>query len=257
MMSSKEKKSIHDSQDFIRGRFVPTVLYVREDKDLHTRICVYNYFADLFPQAAVGAVVYMWFFNQDGMLVAEESVPTGLGKQVQFDVSSLAHSFEGTVGVSLVPNELPSLDHDRLLGTGYYTYYYDEHGHQDTSHEWEAMRFQPVESEPWICLVRPRAFPDTELIVMNAYYGLDVSEGSAEWVSRLRNAHGDVLAEKHMPALPPRGSSRTPIRSIFPDIEKIAVGESVLSIEAQGRNIMGPFTYVRMPSGDFNIHHFC
>ena len=119
------------------------------------------------------------------------------------------------------------------------------------------MRFQPMVSPPWICVVRPLLVPDTQLIVMNAYYGPDPEAGKADYTVRLRNGKGRVLAERRMPPIPPRGCVRLPITDAFPDLMEHARREAALSVEVQGSNIMGPFTWVNGPGGDFNLHHFC
>lgn len=253
----ERSQSISPSTLIPRHRFVPTVVYVRESSDFHTRLCVYNYFSELFPDVKTGASVYFWFFDLAGALVADRVIPIGYRGQLQFDISTLGRTFEGTAGVALVPDTVPAVGHNLLIGTGYYAAYFDGDGRADTSHEWEPMAFEPVESEPWICLIRPGLTPETDLIVMNAYYGDDPREGMAIWRVRLRGGQGRIIAERAMPPIPPRGSVRLPVREIFPDISDIARREAVLSLEAAGRNIMGPFTFVRAPSGDFNVHHFC
>jgi hypothetical protein len=46
------------------------------------------------------------------------------------------------------------------------------------------------------------------------------------------------------------------ILSIFPTLKNISKQE-IISVEVIGSNIQGPFTFVSIPNGDFNIHHFC
>lgn len=254
-------RSIRDAppptqRDLIRQRFVPTVVYAREDDEFHTRLCVYNYFSELFPQVKSGATVAVWLFDTSGNLVAQHDIQIGYRGQVQLDLSTLGVTFEGTAGVSLIPDTPPEFPH-KGVGTGYYVLYYDDQGHADYSHEWEAMRFTQAQAPPWLCVIRPLLFPDTQLIVMNGYYGTDPREGTAQWVVRLRDGQGAILHEVRMEPLPPRGSKRFPLSTVFPDLAEVARSHPTLGVEVTGTNIQGPFTFVRVPSGDFNIHHFC
>ncbi len=243
-------------EELVVSKFVPTVVYVREDSLLHTRLCIYNYFSELFPSDRSGAQVSIWFFDQTGATLARRLIPIPYRGQLQFDLKLLDFEFEGTAGVALIPNTIPEFTH-KGVGTGFYVYYYDDAGHADFSHEWDAMRFKPIKAEPWTCVIRPLLVPETDLIVMNSYYGCDQSQGTANWSARIRNKHGKVVCEKAMPPLPPRSSVRLPISKIFPDVLDLAKAHQTIAIEAVGTNIMGPFTYVKAPSGDFNIHHFC
>lgn len=250
-------KASIESNVFIRGRFLPTVVYVREEQNFHTRLCLFNYFSELFPEVKTGAKAYLWFFNSKGALVASREIPMAYQGQLQFELSELGVQFEGTAGVSIVPDTEPSATHNRLVGTGYYVYYYDNAHRGDASHEWEPMQFLKSTSAPWLCVVRPLLFPQTEIIVMNAYYGEDKVLGTAEWGVALRNDQGKILREKPMPPLLPRASTRFLLRDAFPDIEKLAGNEKNIAVEVTGANIQGPFTFVRAENGDFNIHHFC
>jgi len=243
-------------EEFVRERFVPTVVYVRESKGFHTRLCVYNYFSELFPDVRTGATVYVWFFTQSGKVAGTREFHLPYRGQLQYDLAELKEDLEGTAGLSMVPDTIPEF-RARRAGTGYYVFYYDDAGHADFSHEWEPMRFERMQSEPWLCVIRPLLFPDTELIVMSAYYGMDEVEGSTEWTVRIRNSQGTVLAERKMTPIPPRGSIRLPLHAIFPDVSAIARQAGTIGIEAVGSNIQGPFTFIRSRSGDFNIHHFC
>lgn len=256
MMRAAQHEPLLTQHDFVRQRFVPTVVYVREDGEFHTRLCVYNYFSELFPQIKSGGTVAVWLFDNAGSLIVQRDIPIGYRGQVQFDLSTLGVTFEGTAGVSLIPDNPPEFPH-KGIGTGYYVYYYDNQSHADYSHEWEPMRFAPADSVPWLCVIRPRLFPDTELIVMNGYYGTDPRQGTAHWVIRLRDGQGKMLREVRMEPLPPRGSTRFPVSAVFPDLADVARAHSTLGVEVTGTNIQGPFTFVRVPSGDFNIHHFC
>ena len=242
--------------ELVAHRFVPTIVYVREEASFHTRLCIYNYFSELFPQVKTGATVHLWFFDRNGACVARQTVPLAYRGQLQFDVRELGIQFEGAAGVSMVPETLPQFTHSGV-GTGYYVLYYDDAGHADFSHEWEHMRFRASDSVPWICVVRPRLVPDTQLVVMNRYYGTDAEEGTARWSATLRNGAGQVLATTNMPPIPPRGLVRLRLDEMFADIATHADREQVLSVEANGRNIQGPFTLVHARNGDFNIHHFC
>lgn len=244
-------------ENFIQGRCLPTIVYVREEQNFHTRLCLFNYFSELFPEVKTGARAYLWFFNSKGTLVASRMIPLGYQGQLQFDLSELGVHFEGTAGVSIVPDTESKVTHNRLVGTGYYVYYYDDAHHSDASHEWEPMQFLKSTSAPWLCVVRPLLFPQTEIIVMNAYYGEDKSIGTAEWNIALRNDQGKILGEKHMPQILPKASTRFLLQSVFPNIEKLAGNEKNIAVEVGGTNIQGPFTFVRAENGDFNIHHFC
>jgi len=156
----------------------------------------------------------------------------------------------------MVPHPVPEFKHAGV-GTGYYVYYFDNEGHADFSHEWDPMRFTQRRSPPWLCVVRPTAFPETQLIVMNSYYGQDESAGSTQWVARLRDGQGVVVAEREMERIPPRGSRRLRLDEIFPDIAALEARAGTIAVEAVGMNMQGPFTWVSVPGGDFNIHHFC
>ncbi len=254
-MSRAENLHSAGPEELVRERFVPTVVYVRESQEFHTRLCVYNYFSELFPDIRSGASVYIWFFRQCGELAARRKFHLPYRGQVQYDLQELGQEIEGTAGLSMVPDTLPEF-RLRRVGTGYYVLYNDDSGHADFSHEWEPMRFEQMVSEPWLCVIRPLVFPETELIVMSSYYGGELN-GSAEWKLRLRDGQGIILAEKEMTPIPPRGCVRLPLRSVFHNLSTIAKEVGTIGVEAVGTNIQGPFTLVRSPSGDFNIHHFC
>ena len=64
------------------------------------------------------------------------------------------------------------------------------------------------------------------------------------------------IMNKLMPKIPPRGSVCVEILSLFPTLKNISKQE-IISVEVLGSNIQGPFTFVSIPNGDFNIHHFC
>lgn len=256
-MMEKKEAVYPASRELIRGRFLPTMVYARERDGFHTRLCVYNYFSELFPDAVSGATVFLWFFDDQGKMVAQRAIPIGFRGQLQFDVASIGIAFEGIAAVSLVPDAAVPARHHRLVGTGYFVYYSDDAGHADCSHEWEPMRMESSQGAPWICLVRPRFFPDTHIVVMNAYFGDDARAGAAEWTARLRDGQGHCLASRAMAPLPARGSARFALSELFPDIAARAERADNLAVEVQGSNIQGPFTWVQVSSGDFNIHHFC
>jgi len=242
--------------ELVLSSFVPTAVYARESTEFHTRLCLYNYFSELFPEIKTSAKVHMWFFDREGNLAAECTRHIPYRGQLQFDLRELGLEFEGMAAVSLIPETLPEIKPKRVA-TGYYAYYYDNHGHADFSHEWESLRFIAADSLPWTCVVRPLLTPRTELIVMNAYSGDDLSETKSNWTARLRTAQAEVVAERQMQPLNLRGTVRLPLNDIFPDVAVLAQTHGVLAFEAKGRNIMGPLTYVVTPGGDFNIHHFC
>ena len=241
---------------FIHDRFLPTMVYIREDAVLHSRLCLFNYFSELFPEGRNGATVFIDFFNEEGNMVGTVEEHIGFQGQLQYDVARIGKSFEGVAAVSMVPDDQIPVHHDRLIGTGYYVCYYDNHGHIDCSHEWEPMAFQKTKSAPWICVVRPHLFPDTQIIVMSNYYGQE-GKSVSEWNIRLRDGQGNIITEQRMAPIPMRGSRRIILQEVFPDIVEYARAQRALSVEVNGSNIQGPFTFVKVPSGDFNIHHFC
>jgi len=255
-MAETETLSFQNENEFVNHKFTPSGLFVKENDNFHTRLCVYNYFSEIFPNVKSGATVNLWFFDTFGKKLAYKKIHIDFQGQLQFDVSELGIIFEGTCGLSLIPDEIPELK-PSSIGTGFYAYYYDNHNHADLSHEWGKMRFEPSKSEPWLCVVRPNLFPDTQIIIMNSYYGNNPEIGSSEYLIRLRNSKGEILQEKNMPLIPPCGSIRFKLEDIFHDVFEIARKESVVSVEVVGKNIKGPFTWVFSPFGDFNIHHFC
>jgi hypothetical protein len=242
------------TKNFRINNFVPTIVWVKENDSFHTRLCVYNYFSELYPGVQDGAKVYLWFFNNIGEEIAHRCIELPFKGQLQFELSELNLHFEGTVGLCLIPNILPEGNLENV-GTGYYVYYHDNNEHADMSHEWEQMKFTYSKSSPWLCVIRPDLFPDIKLIVMNCYYGLD-EIGTADWEIRIRNGKGKILMNKLMPKIPPRGSVCVEILSLFPTLKNISKQE-IISVEVLGSNIQGPFTFVSIPNGDFNIHHFC
>ena len=244
------------TSDFIKNRFIPKIVYVNETGNIHTRVCAYNYFSELFPDVKTGAMVHIWFFNASGKLIANRAIPIGYKGQLQFDVSSLGINFEGAAGLSMVPDTIPEMK-PALIGTGFYAYYHDDSNHADFSHEWESMKFESNQSDPWLCVVRPLSFPDTQIVVMSSYFGTNEKEGTADWVLRLRNDQGKILLEKKMPPIPPRGIMRFKLSDILSNLQNVISREKVLGLEVVGSNIQGPFTWVSVSSGDFNIHHFC
>ena len=248
---------IYSSEILMHGRYMPTMVYVREDAKLHTRLCLYNYYSELFPDVQCGARVLMRFFNQEGEEIAEREEKIGFQGQLHYDVSRIQKQFEGIAAVSLVPDNPIPVNHNRMIGTGYYVCYFDDQGHMDCSHEWEAMSFQKTTSAPWLCVVRPHLFPASEIIVMSNYYGRDLSGAVSEWIMKLRDERGQVLAEKHMQPIPTMGSRRLLLKDVFPEVDQYARARNAVAVEVSGTNIQGPFTFVTIPSGDFNIHHFC
>jgi hypothetical protein len=244
-----------DENQFVKEKFIPAIVYVREDKNFHTRLCIYNYFSELFPKNEDGATVNMWFFDSMGKVLIKKEIHLDFRGQLQFDVSSLNMEFEGTVGVSMIPDTMPNLE-IKEIRTGYYVYYFNNFRKGDFSHEWESMKFNPQKSTPWMCVIRPNEFPDTQLIVMNSYYGNDIN-GSAKWFIRFRNNKGKILEEHKMKSIPPKGSIRMNLLEKFPELKELEKKEGTIGLEAIGNNIQGPFTYVNSSSGDFNLHHFC
>jgi hypothetical protein len=242
-------------EDFVRSRFVPTVVYAREAGNFHTRLCVYNYFSEIFPEVKTGATIYCWLFDSAGRTVAHRAAHVGYRGQLQLDLEELGVQFEGTAALSMVPDTLPEFKH-RGVATGYYAYYYDDSGHGDFSHELQPMRFEPTFTPCDICLVRPLLFPDTQIVVMNSYYGTDAAGGASEWSARLRSGRGSVLDERKMNPIPARGSVRLALQEIFPQVSEFAEREGAVAVELSGSNLHSPLTWVTVPGGDFNIHHF-
>jgi hypothetical protein len=255
MTTPSPSVDLQSEQSFVKDRFVPTLSYVRESGSFHSRLCIYNYFSEIFPAVPTGALARLWFFDSTGDCIGHREVPLGFRGQLQFEVREIGSDFEGMAAVSLVPETVPEIRH-RGVGTGYYVCYYDDAGHADLSHEWDHMRFEPAPIEPWLCVVRPLVVPDTQLVVMNSYFGPDAARGVAHWTARLRSGDGRILAERRMPPLAPRGCVRLRLDEIFPAVQELAA-RTTLAVEVSGENVFAPFTYVNSPSGDFNIHHFC
>lgn len=241
--------------DLFLAPFVPTVVFVRETADFHTRLCIYNYYSELLPAVRTGATAHLWFFRDDGTLVDKREIPLAYKGQLQFDLADLGVEFQGTAGLSLIPETMPE-KHPATMGSGYYAQYSDNLGHMDYSHEWEAMRFKPFDAHPWLCVVRPTLFPDTKIVLMNSYYGAQPA-GAAAITVRLRAGNGRLLSERQLDPIPPRGSRVIRLVEINPDVGRLAQEHGTIAVEAVGPNLQGPFTWVTSASGDFNIHHFC
>ena len=92
---------------------------------------------------------------------------------------------------------------------------------------------------------------------MSNYFGQDAASAHSQWNIRVREGGGKILVEQHMDPIPPAGSRRVLLKEVFPDIEEYARAHAAIAIEVNGTNIQGPFTFVTIPIGDFNIHHFC
>lgn len=246
----------NDREKFVISKFVPASIYAREDDVIHTRLCVYNYYSELFPEKKSGADVHIWFFDQEGEQVGKREFKIGYQGQLQYDLSELGTQFEGIACLSIVPEDPPRFRHSGV-SSGFYSFYSDDHGHSDFSHEWETLRFSAKETSPWICVVRPFQFPETDIIVMNSCFANNENESYAPWAIKIRNSQGENISEKEMPALKPRGSARINVLEVFPEIDTGKFKSETLSVEVTGINIQGPFTYVKAPNGDFNLHHFC
>jgi hypothetical protein len=243
------------ASDLFRAPFIPTVVFVKETPDFHTRLCIYNYYSELLPHIRTGATAHLWFFRDDGSFVAKREIALLYKGQLQFDLATLGIAFQGTAGLSLIPETMPE-KYPSAMGSGYYAQYSDNRGHMDYSHEWEAMKFTPFDAHPWLCVVRPELFPDTKIILMNSYYGTE-QVGSAVITVRLRSGDGRLLSERQIPPIPPRGSRVIPLDEVNPDVVRLAQEYGIVAVEAIGPNLQGPFTWVTNTSGDFNIHHFC
>jgi hypothetical protein len=244
-----------DKTQFVINKFVPTLIYVREEENFHTRLCIYNYFSELFPKIKQGATVTFWFFDLNGTFLIKKSIHIDFMGQLQFDVSLLNITFEGTVGLSMIPDKMPDLELNEIR-TGYYAYYFDNNEHVDFSHELQPMRFEFQKNSSHMCVIRPNEFPETQLIVMNAFYGTEPG-GNSEWIIKFRNGKGHILEEHKMDLIPPRGCVRIHLLEKFSQLKNLENEEGVLGIEVVGNNLQRPFTYVTLPSGDFNVHHFC
>ena len=239
-----------------RDRFAPTCVYAREDPEFHTRLCVYNYFSEIFSETKTGATVFLTFYDTVGQQVDQRAVEIGYRGQLQFDLSELGIHFEGIAAVAMVPEAMPKLPHNRQIATGYYVFYYDEKGNADMGHDWEPIKTRPSRSGYWLQTVRPQDNLRTDIIVMSCYFGLEEEAGQADWALRLRDRRGQVVAERKMPLIPARGIARIDLEQVFPDVASLAERAGTLSAEVTGQNIQGPLTLVHAPNGDFNIHHF-
>jgi hypothetical protein len=91
---------------------------------------------------------------------------------------------------------------------------------------------------------------------LNSYFGADGAVGMARFCVRLRDRSGNVLEERQGITIPSRGAWSMEVAELFPRVAEF-LSHGPLAIDVMGRNIMGPFTLVRSPGGDFNVHHFC
>ena len=239
---------------FIKSRFVPTMAFAVENDDLSSTVCVYNYFSEIFPDIKTGAELNIWAFSADGECVGHYMRGLPYMGQAQVPVREITPHLFGMVGVSLIPETSPDVRHD-AVGTGYYMQYVNARGFVDQSHEWDPMRFRKTKSNAWICVVRPD-YGDTSLVVMNSYFGENLSEGQSNFSIRIRSHSGEILEEKEQITVLPRGTWSSRITDVFQSLGQNALREGV-AIEVQGDNIMGPFSITTVAGGDFNIHHFC
>lgn len=44
---------------------------------MHTRLCIYNYYSELYPDVKTGATACMWFFDQSGREVGRREEHLG------------------------------------------------------------------------------------------------------------------------------------------------------------------------------------
>jgi len=240
--------------EFVVNGFVPTVTFATHGVGMQSTACVYNYFSDLYPDCRSGATVNAWAFSSSGECLGRVSEHVPYRGQARIASSRFGQEFFGSIAVSLIPDDPPE-KRPRGVGTGYYVQYQDSAGRMDHSHEWDPMRFSPMTSVPWLCVVRPHA-GSTQLVVLNSYFGADGAAGMARFCVRLRERRGNVLEERQGITIPSRGAWSMDIAELFPRVAEF-VSHGPLSIDVMGQNIMGPFTLVRSPGGDFNVHHFC
>ena len=239
---------------YVLNGFVPTVTFAAHDDDFESTACVYNYFSDLFPERRSGATAHAWAFDATGECLGHVSDRLPFQGQTRVGCDRFGKPFFGAIAVSLIPDELPE-KRPAGVGTGYYVQYRDRAGHIDHSHEWDPMRFKPMRSVPWLCVVRPR-LASTRLVVLNSYFGEDAVAGRSLFAIRLRNHRGEILASCDSLSIPIRGCWKGDLAEFFPELQRFADQEP-LAVDVSGDNVMGPFTVTRGPGGDFNVHHFC
>lgn len=242
------------ASEFVINGFVPTVTFAMHEHGMQSTACVYNYFSELYPDCRSGATVNAWAFTADGECLGHVQERVSFRGQTRIPSNRFGRDFFGSIAVSLVPDEPPA-KRPCGVGTGYYVQYRDASGRVDHSHEWDPMRFSPYKSVPWLCVIRPK-FGNTQLVVLNSYFGADAAEGIARFTVRLRDRNGSVLEECGGLTIPSRGCWATDLAKQFPLLTDFSE-YGPLAIEVAGENIMGPFTLVRSPGGDFNVHHFC
>ena len=94
---------------YVINRTVPTLVWGREDDDFHTRISLFNYYSLLFPDQSVRAIAHLYLFGEDGQELGHVQKTLNPLQQWQYDLSKTSTRFQGSIGVQLVPDYLPSL----------------------------------------------------------------------------------------------------------------------------------------------------
>lgn len=237
------------------SRHLPTISYAREDAGFHTRICIYDYFAEI---KAGGGPVFVRLDLRDraGMLVAERALRLPERGQAQIDLADWVPQFEGTVGVALVPSAPVAAKHDRPFATGYYVVYSDAAGHQDLSHERQPRLRGPLARRGYIQVMHPRFARDVEVIAFNSTNPEQDPQALTHWLLRIRDARGAVLAEREMPPIAVGGLARVSVEATFPERWRAVADALAVGIEAEGANLLNPVAIVHSRNGDMNVHHF-
>ncbi|MGH7257825.1 MAG: hypothetical protein ACREIM_05555 [Nitrospiraceae bacterium] len=240
---------------YVISRTVPTLAWGQEAPQFHTRISLFNYYSLLFQDRPVHAVAHLYLFAEDGQERAHVQKPLDPYQQWQCDLATVTNDFRGSIGVQLVPEYLPSLKHDRFLGTLFFATYWDEQGHCDFTHETDRMRFEQDVRVQY----EPAAIPTSDnvemsIVVQNSFFGEDETKCDRSLDVEIRNGAGKRLVYKSL-SLAPRASVVIPLEELLPDYRQLLHGQAG-SVHVKGRHINQPLTFVRHRSGDFNIHHF-
>lgn len=240
---------------YVINRTVPTLVWGREAPDFHTRISLFNYYSLLFPDQNIRAMAHLYIFGEDGKELGHVQETLNPLQQWQYNLSQALGDFQGSIGVQLVPDHLPSIKHDRFLGTLFFATYWDTQGHCDFTHETDRMRFEQDSRIQY----EPAAIPtshnlELSIVVQNSFFGEDDSQCDRSWEVEIRDSAGEQLMRRSL-TLEPRASIVVPLEDLLPDYRR-RLGGRAGSIHVKGRHINQPLTFVRHSSGDFNIHHF-
>jgi hypothetical protein len=245
----------HAKSDYIIGCTVPTLIWGRESEKFHTRVSLFNYYSVLNEKESISSQAYVYLFLENGTPAGRYEKMLRPLEQWQFELSSAIPTFQGTIAVQLIPNSMPSLKHDRYVGTLFFATYWDDQGHCDFTHETDRMRFETDRKLQYEPAVIPTS-PDIEMsvIVQNSFFGHNVKKSDGRWSLEIRDHAGTVLVN-HEGTLAPQASKVLAIQDLLPDYRK-SLGGRPGSVHVKGRHINQPLTFMRHISGDFNIHHF-